>query len=192
MADRTPVVDWSGNYEETCLQLASILAKAKSGANCSTLSTADLRPRSRKQLVAATKLKSSDGQQAQNELDHLARYGLIMRIKNKGNVAVDDGSRWLYAKDENVRAHREQILKYANNPREAQKVPTKRRQQGLTTVVRRSLKNRKHLDVLYLTANPREDLRVEVEVIKYSKKCAAPSSVTILTFTIGQLRIWIL
>jgi hypothetical protein len=61
-------------------------------------------------MVAATKLKSSDDQQAQNVLDHLARYGLIMRIKNEGSVAVDDGSRWLYVKDENVRAHRAQIL----------------------------------------------------------------------------------
>jgi hypothetical protein len=72
-------------------------------------------------MVAATKLKSSDDQQAQNELDHLARYGLIRRIKNEGNVAVDDGSRCLYLKDENVRAHRAQILKYANDPKGAKK-----------------------------------------------------------------------
>jgi hypothetical protein len=70
----------------------------------------------------------------------------------------------LYLKDENVRAHRGKILKYANNPEEAKKVPTKRRPQGSATVVRRSLKNRKHLDVLYLTANPHGDLRVEAEV----------------------------
>ena len=70
----------------------------------------------------------------------------------------------MYAKDENVRAHREQILKYANNPGKAQKVATKRRPQGSAAVVRRSLKNRKHLDVLYLTANPHQDLRVELEV----------------------------
>ena len=165
MADRTPVVDWSGNYEETCLQLAKHLGKSKIRRKLfDAIYGRVSRPRSRKQMVAATKLKSSDDQQAQNELDHLARYGLIMRIKNEGSVAVDDGSRWLYVKDENVRAHRAQILKYANNPQEAKKVPTKRRPQGSTTVVRRSLKNRKHLDVLYLTANPRGDLRVEAEV----------------------------
>ncbi|MGA8492206.1 MAG: CHAT domain-containing protein [Terriglobales bacterium] len=117
-------------------------------------------------MVAATNLKSSDGQQAQNELDHLARYGLIRRIKNEGNVAVDDRSRWLYLKDENVRAHRGEILRYADNPGEAKEVPTKRRPQGSTTVAvtRHFLKKRKHLDVLYLTANPRGDLRVEAEV----------------------------
>src|ERR1700674_3692160 len=165
MAGRNSVVDWSGNYEETCLQLAKHLGKSKIRRQLfDAIYGRASRPRSRKQMVAATKLKSSDDQQAQNELDHLARYGLIMRIKNEGRVAVDDGSRWLYVKDENVRAHRAKILKYANNPQEAKKVPTKRRPQGSTTVIRRSLKNRKHLDVLYLTANPRGHLRVEAEV----------------------------
>jgi len=167
MADRTPIVDWSGNYEENCLQLAKHLGKNKIrrklfGAIYGRVS----KPRSRKQLAAVTKLRSSDGQQAQNQLDHLARYGLIKRIKNEGSVAVADGSRWLYLKDENVRAHRARILRYADRPEEAKKVPTKRRPQGSTmsAVTRRDLKGRKHLDVLYLTANPRGDLRVEAEV----------------------------
>src|ERR1700694_2929544 len=167
MADRTPVVDWSGNYEENCLQLATHLGKSKIRRKLfDAIYGRVSRPRSRKQMVAATNLKSSDGQQAQNELDHLARYGLIRRIKNEGNVAVDDGSRWLYLKDENVRAHRARILRYANNPREAKEVPTKRRPRGSTTVAvtRHFLKKRKHLGVLYLTANPRGDLRVEAEV----------------------------
>ena len=165
MAGRTPVVDWSGNYEENCTQLAKHLGKNKIRRILfDAIYGRFSKPRSRKQMIAATKLKSSDGQQAQNELDHLAKYGLIKQINNKGNVFVDDGSRWLYLKDENVRAHRARILRYANNPGEAKEVPTKRRPQGSTTVVRGSLKNRKHLDVLYLTANPRGDLRVEAEV----------------------------
>ncbi len=167
MAGRTPVVDWSGNYEENCLQLAKHLGKNKIRRILfDAIYGRVSKPRSRKQMVAATKLKSSDGQQAQNELDHLAKYGLIRQINNEGNVFVDDGSRWLYLKDENVRAHRARILRYANNPREAKEVPTKRRPQGSTTVAvtRHFLKKRKHLDVLYLTANPHRDLRVEAEV----------------------------
>jgi hypothetical protein len=165
MAGRIPVVDWPGNYEETCLQLAKHLGKSKIRRKLfDAIYGRVSRPRSRKQLVAATKLRPSDGQQAQNELDHLARYGLITRTKNEGSVAVDDGSRWLYLKDDNVRAHRAKILKYANNPKAAKRVPTKRRPHGSRTVVSRSLKKRKHLDVLYLTANPRGDLRVEAEV----------------------------
>jgi hypothetical protein len=162
-----PVVDWSGNYEETCLQLAKHLGKSKIRRKLfDEIYGRVSKPRSRKQMVAAAKMKSKDGQQAQNELDRLARFGLIKRIKNDGGVAVSDRSRWLYLKDENVRAHRARILKYANNPMEANKVPTKRRPQGSTTVVptRRSLKKRKHLDVLYLTANPHGDLRVGAEV----------------------------
>ena len=129
MAGRTPVVDWSGNYEETCLQLAKHLGKSKIRRKLfDAIYGRVSKPRSRKQMVAATKLKSSDGQQAQNELDHLAKYGLIKQIKNEGNVFVGDGSRWLYLKDENVRAHRAQILRYANNPEEAKnsanKAPT--------------------------------------------------------------------
>jgi hypothetical protein len=167
MADRTPVVDWSGNYEETCLQLAKHLGKSKIRRGLfDAIYGRGSKPRSRKQMVASAKLKSSDGQQAQNELDHLARYGLIKRIKNEGLAAVDDGSRWLYQKDENVRAHRDQVLRYANNPKRAKKVPTKRRPQGSTTIVvtRSALRQRKHLDVLYLTANPHGDLRIEAEV----------------------------
>jgi hypothetical protein len=167
MAGRTPVVDWSGNYEENCLQLAKHLGKNKIRRKLfDAIYGRVSKPRSRKQMIAATKLKSGDGQQAQNELDHLAKYGLIKQIKNEGNAFVGDGSRWLYLKDENVRAHRAQILRYANNPGEAKAVPTKRRPQGSTTVAvtRHFLKRRKHLNVLYLTANPRGDLRVEAEV----------------------------
>jgi hypothetical protein len=167
MASRTPVVDWSGNYEENCLQLAKHLGKNKIRRILfDAIYGRVSKPRSRKQMIAATKLRSSDGQQAQNELDHLAKYGLIKQINNEGDVFIGDGSRWLYLKDDNVRAHRAQILRYANNPGEAKKVPTKRRPQGSTTVAvtRQFLKKRKHLDVLYLTANPRQDLRVEAEV----------------------------
>ena len=167
MAGRTPVVDWSGNYEENCIQLAKHLGKNKIRRMLfDEIYGRVSKPRSRKQMAAAANLKAGDGQQAQNELDHLAKYGLIQQIKNEGSVFVDDGSRWLYLKDENVRAHRARILKYADNPEEAKEVPTKRRPKGSTTraVTRRDLKTKKHLSVLYLTANPKGDLRVEPEV----------------------------
>src|SRR6185437_66482 len=97
MAGRTPVVDWSGNYEENCLQLAKHLGKNKIRRKLfDAIYGRVSKPRSRKQMVAEAKLGSSDGQQAQNGLDRLARYGLIKRISNEGSVAVDDGSRWLY------------------------------------------------------------------------------------------------
>ena len=126
--------------------------------------------RSKKQMIAAAGLKPSHSQQAQNQLDYLARYSLIRRQDNDGSV--EDGSRYLYAKDDNVRAHRQTILKYANNPGLAKNTPTKRRplvRGGTVTrvvVTRQALKKRKRLDVLYLTANPDEQnaLRVDAEV----------------------------
>ncbi|WP_407176726.1 hypothetical protein [Bradyrhizobium sp. STM 3562] len=109
MKERTSVVDWSGNYEETCLQLAKHLGNSKIrrrlfDAIYGRVST----PRSRKQMRVAAGLRPGDEQQAQNELDHLARYGLIRRQDNDGTV--NDGSRYLYSKDPNVRAHRKIIL----------------------------------------------------------------------------------
>ena len=46
-------------------------------------------------------------------------------MENGGQVK--DGSRYLYGKAESVRANRDKIVKYADNPSAAKKVPTKRR-----------------------------------------------------------------
>ncbi|MFC5323311.1 CHAT domain-containing protein [Bradyrhizobium oligotrophicum] len=113
-------------------------------------------------------LKAGDEQQAQNELDHLARYGLIRREDNNGQVK--DGSKYLYSKDSNVRAHRKMIVKFADNPKLAAAIPTKRRPavkvSNVKTVTVRALKKLKRLNVLYLTANPDEQnsLRIDAEV----------------------------
>lgn len=171
MKERTAVVDWSGNYEETCIQLGKHLGKSKIRRKLfDTIYGRGSKPRSKKQMLVAAGLKPHHSQQAQNQLDYLARYSLILRQDNDGSV--EDGSRYLYAKDPNVRAHRQTILKYADDPRLAKNTPTKRRPfvrgGALTRVVatRQALKKRKKLDVLYLTANPDEQnaLRVDVEV----------------------------
>jgi hypothetical protein len=169
MKERVPIVNWSGDYEETCLQLARHLGTNKIRRKLfDTVYGRVSKPRSRKQLSVAARLKATDGQQAQNELDRLYRYGLIHRIDNDGRVR--DGSRYLYCKDSNVRAHRHTIVKYANKPALAKTVSTKRRPSVKVTAVkvitRNALKKRKKLDVLYLTANPdpASPLRVDVEM----------------------------
>jgi hypothetical protein len=168
MSHRTPIVNWAGDYEETCLQLGKHLGTNKIRRKLfNAIYGRTSRPRSKKQMILATGLKASDSQQAQNELDYLWRYGLIARNKNDGSVK--DGSRYLYQKDDNVRAHRDRIIRHADNPRDAKKVPTKRRPvfNGTNVIIRRqALKKRKRLDVLYLTANPDKNssLRVDVEV----------------------------
>lgn len=171
MKARTSVVDWSGNYEENCIQLGKHLGKNKIRRKLfDAIYGRGSRPRSKKQMMVAAGIRSSDAQQAQNQLDYLGRYGLIVSEDNDGSVK--DRSRYLYSKDLNVRAHRQNILKYANNPRLGKTVATKRnpvvRGGTVTRVVvsRQVLKKRNKLEVLYLTANPDEQnaLRVDAEV----------------------------
>jgi len=166
---QTPVINWSGDYEETCLQLAKHLGTNKIRRKLfNTIYGKGRVPRSRKQLAVSAGLKARDGQQAQNQLDVLARYGLIHREKNEG--AVKDGSQFLYSKDSNVRAHRKTIVKFADKPALAKNVSTKRKSAvkviHVKTVTRAALRGKRRLNVLYLTANPdcESQLRVDVEV----------------------------
>ncbi len=128
--------------------------------------------------MTAIGLKATHGQQTQNQLDYLARYGLILRDKNGGSVS--DGSHYVFSKEPHVRAHRQNIVKYADKPALAKKTPTKRNQVikvvGMKTITlsitRSALRSKKRLDVLYLMANPikRHALRVDAEVSKVSEE----------------------
>lgn len=175
MNARTAVVDWSGNYEENCIQLGKHLGKNKIRRKLfDAIYGYGTRPLSKKQLMAKSGLNNAQGQQAQNQLDHLARYSLILRDKNGGSVS--DGSQYVYSKEPHVRAHRHNILKYADKPSLAKKTPTKRNQVvrviGAKAITRSALRGRKRLDVLYLMANPirRHALRVDAEVKQVSEE----------------------
>jgi hypothetical protein len=169
MKAKTSVVDWSGNYEENCIQLGKHLGKNKIRRKLfDAIYGRQSKPRSKKQMMAAIGLDSRTGQQAQNQLDYLARYGLIVRDENDGSVR--DGSRYLYSKEPNVRAHRVTIVKYADKPALAKRVATKRTPAvkviRARTVKRSDLKRRRRLDVLYSTANPdaARPLRIDAEM----------------------------
>jgi hypothetical protein len=75
-----------------------------------------------------------------------------------------------------VRAHRKNIVKYADKPALAKNTPTKRNQVvkivGTKAVTRVALRTKKRLDVLYLMANPirHHSLRVDAEVSKVSEE----------------------
>lgn len=169
MKARTAVVDWSGNYEENCIQLGKHLGKNKIRRRLfDAIYGRGSKPRSKKQMMAVIGLKSSHGQQAQNQLDYLARYGLILRDDNDG--ATNDGSRYVYSKEPNVRAHRAKIIKYADKPELAKNTPTKRNPSvkavTVRTITRSTLRRKKRLDVLYSTASPdkKSPLRVDAEM----------------------------
>jgi hypothetical protein len=171
MAHRTSVVDLSGNHDENIQRWARDLGRSRLRRKIfNIIYSYGSKPRSKKQLMKAAGIKDGDAQQAQNAIEHLYAKHLIGRIDNDGSV--NDGSRYLYMKDEYVRTRKDQIIKYADNKKLADKIATKRSpvSRGMSVtkliVTRQALKKRKKLNVLYLTANPtkKNALRVEVEV----------------------------
>lgn len=170
MVERVPIINISGDYEETVVRLGKHLGRNKLRRKIfkSTYGRGS-RPRSKRQIMQAARIPERDSQQAQNQLDHLTKHHLIVRVENDGSVR--DGSRYLYKKDPSVRANRLEIIKYADDRQAAERVPTKRRPQvrGIPpnrTITRQALRKKKRLKVLYLTANPDKThpLRVDAEV----------------------------
>ncbi|MBZ0259918.1 MAG: CHAT domain-containing protein [Hyphomicrobiales bacterium] len=170
MAERTSIVNISGDYEETKLQLAKHL-----GTNIlrrkvfNTIYGRAKVPRSKKQIIEAAGISTKDAQQVQNALDHLHKHHLIVQRENGG--AVKDRSFYLYGKDPTVRANRAEIIRLADDPKARDQVATKRRPivrglSGLKVVTVKTLRKQKHLHVLYLTADTDDAhrLRVDAEV----------------------------
>lgn len=125
MSKQASVVSISGDYEEVVLQYAKHLGRSKNRRMVFDLIYGrGSKPRSRKQ-IADQLGKTGNTQVIQDALDDLAKHHLIVRVENGGQVK--DGSRYLYGKAEPVRANRDRIVKYADNPGAAKKVPTKRR-----------------------------------------------------------------
>jgi CHAT domain len=170
MAERTSVLDLSGNNEETVLQWAKDLGTNKIRRSLfNTVYGRGEKPRSKKQIMQGAKLDPRMVQQAQNQLDHLASTHLIIRMDNDGSV--EDRSRYLYRKDPSVRKNRKRIIRFADDRKAAARVATKRRPlvRGISStspVTRQALRKKKRLNVLYLTANPDQahSLRVDAEV----------------------------
>jgi len=172
MSERTSVVNISGDHEETIVQLARHLGSSQIRRKIfNAIYGRGSKARSKKQIMGAARIpiKGTNSQQAQNELDHLSKHHLIVRIENAGSV--NDGSRYLYQKDPTVRANKERIIRLAHDRKAADRVPTKRRPvvRGNVSVrraTRQALKKQKHLTVLYLVANPDETspLRLDAEV----------------------------
>lgn len=169
MAARTSIINSSGDFEETVERLSRHLGTDKMRRKVfNTVYGRGERPRSLSQIMRDAGIDIRRRQQAQNNIEHLAKHHLVVRQDNDG--AVKDGSRHLYSKDDFVRANRELIIKYADHPKQRANLATKRRPavkiiQTIRTITRTSLKKRKHLDVLYLTADPIKNnpLRVDAE-----------------------------
>ena len=170
MSVQTAVINATGDHEETVERYAKHLGKDKIRRKLFNAVYGRVRiPRSLTQIMADAKIGSLARQQAQNQIDHLTKHKLIAWQENNGSVK--DKSRKLYFKEPNVRALRKEIVKYADRPELAKKLATKRRPringvQVVRTITKASLKKRRHLDILYLTADPLKNnpLRVDAEL----------------------------
>lgn len=172
MNSRTSIVNISGDFEESLLQFARHLGTNQIRRKLfSAVYGRGDRPKSKKQLmkIAHVPDEASNAQQAQNELDHLAKHHLVVKLKSDSRS--DDGSRNQYAKDPTVRANKDRIVRLADDAKLAAKLATKRRPASTNelsprTVTRSALRKRQRLNVLYLASNPEptSPLRIDVEV----------------------------
>ena len=172
---KTAVINPTGDHEDNIVRWAKNLGTSKIRRELfNAIYGRVSRPRSRKQLAADAGVK--DDQQAQNEVEYLYRKHLIDRKDNEG--VVNDGSRYLYFKDESVRAHKDEIIRAADNKKLRDSIPTKRSPIVRATAIvvkrpaitRQALKRRQRLDVLYLMSNPTKkhalSLDKEVKAVK--------------------------
>ncbi len=172
MTKPIPVLNSAGDYEETIERLAKHLGMEKIRRRIFNGIYGRVRKlRSKKEIMdaAGIKVRENNSQQVQNAIEHLSKHQLIEKHKNDGHTK--DGSRYVYGKAEFVRANKHKIVRWADNPKAASTVATKRRpamrsSTSIKKVTKRDLRKRKHLTVLYLTASPdpASPLRVDAEV----------------------------
>ncbi|MFL6726643.1 MAG: CHAT domain-containing protein [Sphingomicrobium sp.] len=172
MSKRTSVVNISGDYEETMERLALHLGKGSNSVRRQVFNIIygrGNRPKSKRQIADALGKSGVQAQVVQDALEHLANHHLIEKAENNG--VATDGSRWVYGKEEHVRANRDRIVRMADNPERTKRLATKRRPaataiRSVRDVRKSDLRRRKKLIVLFLTANPAVDspLRVDAEV----------------------------
>jgi hypothetical protein len=167
MVARTSIINLSGDHEETVERLAKHLGRNKLRRKLfNTVYGPGSLPRSKKQIMKSAGIPPRNTQQAQNQIDHLATHHLIVREENNGSV--EDGSRYLYRKDESIRGIRKELVKYADDRKARDNLSTKRRPKvtiisSVRTIRRQALKKKKHLNVLYLTADTNSNHRVRVD-----------------------------
>lgn len=176
MTKRTSIVNISGDEPETLIQLGKKLGKNKLRREVfNVIYGRGQKPRSKKQIMEVGGLSAKLGQQVQNQLNYLSTNHLIVSSENAGRV--NDGSAILYERDETVRAHRQEIVRIADNRQVAERMFTKRRPQvrvilPVKRITREALKKKKKLKILYLAANPSQTspLRIDVEVARVQEE----------------------
>lgn len=159
MISQSSIINPAGDFEESIERLARHLGRDKNRrAVFNLIYGRGSKPRSKRQIAEALGIGGT-AQIVQNSLDELAKHHLIVRIKNEGHVR--DGSRWVYAKHDFVRANRDKIVRYADDPTAAKKLATKRRPAtgpGISFVTRAA--SRKSVD----RSRPRNRREIKVKI----------------------------
>lgn len=175
MSRSAAVIDPSGNYEENIERLSKHLGRGKvRRAIFNVIYGRGHLPKP----VDAILVALGDGfvrQSVINELNELSKHNLVVATAD-GKSPKSTGK--LYSKVDFIRANKEKIVKFADNPKAAAKLPTKRRPQTASGITyAKSLyvpansnlvvpKAAKTLKVLFLTATPssQKPLRTDAEV----------------------------
>lgn len=171
MTKPTPIIDMTGQHEEAIERRATNLGRDKLRRRVfNEIYGRTRKMRSVKEIATAMGIadENSNFQRVRNALDRLANHHLIAKSDNNGHSK--DGSRYVYGKEPSVNGYKDKIIRFADNPQAAKAIPTKRRPivQRTTTVkkvAKQTLRKQKHLNVLYLTANPdpKNPLQVDLE-----------------------------
>jgi len=175
VARQSAIVNISGDYEETLTQKAKHLGKNQVRRDVFLAIYGRARkPQSLNQILDRAGLDAGRSQQVRNALDHLSKHNLISKEKN-GDRKKDSGH-FVYGKLEDVRANKDKIIDFADNPRKADKVPTKRRpavvkQTTVRRITKRALSKQKDLSILYLTADAQSQSETDVVVPRFIDKC---------------------
>jgi len=191
MSKRTSVVNVLGDYEETMERLALHLGRDKIRRQVfDIIYGRGSKLKSKNQIAEMIGKSGAQAQVVQDALEHLAKHHLIERVENKGIVA--DRSRWVYGKEEHVRANRDKIVRLANNPQTARQMATKRRPSlalpkalsfvkanpvhKKATTARRQRKQQSQFRIAFLASNPSDEARLRTDIELKAVKRAVNAS----------------
>ncbi|ODS03411.1 hypothetical protein AUC71_00930 [Methyloceanibacter marginalis] len=159
-----------GDHEENIERIVGILGRSRIRLDVfENIYGRGSRPKTVTQIMDKLGLKPADRQLVLNEVNHLAKHGVISKVEIPRSTGR--GKENGYGKINYVMANKAEILRKRENPKLLKSTPTKRRPEVSVVVkVPKSVGNRRKvtakLKVLYLTATPDSQgrLRTDAEV----------------------------
>lgn len=163
----TPVHDSVSNYEETVQRFARVVGKSAFQQKLfAELYSRAKNARSVEEIMEAAEISKSGKQRTRNVLNKFANKGLIQRVPT-GSKTKGDGIRMRYRRYDHYMGLKQDVLKFATNTKEREKLPTKRtaKVSVVAKATTRARKAKAKLRLLFLTAAPEAEtyLRTDAE-----------------------------